>query len=109
MGLIAMLVVGLIAGLVASWLMKAKTGMWIGFNPGHRRQCCRWLGGQSDHWARFGHRGQPDQHHRVDHRRGDCDCHLSLDQARSVNFQYTHGNRLRHNPGRAGFCYQGKI
>ena len=29
MGLIAMLVVGLIAGLVASWLMKAKTGMWV--------------------------------------------------------------------------------
>jgi len=29
MGLIAMLVVGLIAGLVASWLMKAKTGMWM--------------------------------------------------------------------------------
>lgn len=28
MGLIAMIVVGLIAGLVASWLMKAKTGMW---------------------------------------------------------------------------------
>jgi uncharacterized membrane protein YeaQ/YmgE (transglycosylase-associated protein family) len=29
MGLIAMLVVGLIAGLVASWLMKAKTGMFV--------------------------------------------------------------------------------
>jgi uncharacterized membrane protein YeaQ/YmgE (transglycosylase-associated protein family) len=27
MGLIATIVVGLIAGLVASWLMKAKTGM----------------------------------------------------------------------------------
>ncbi|MBN1371419.1 MAG: GlsB/YeaQ/YmgE family stress response membrane protein [Anaerolineaceae bacterium] len=29
MGLIAMIVVGLIAGLVASWLMKAKTGMLV--------------------------------------------------------------------------------
>lgn len=29
MGLIATIVVGLIAGLLASWLMKAKTGIWI--------------------------------------------------------------------------------
>ena len=29
MGLIAMIVVGLIAGLLASWLMKAKTGMLV--------------------------------------------------------------------------------
>jgi uncharacterized membrane protein YeaQ/YmgE (transglycosylase-associated protein family) len=29
MGLIATIVVGLIAGLVASWLMKAKTGMLV--------------------------------------------------------------------------------
>lgn len=29
MGLISMIVVGLIAGLVASWLMKAKTGMLV--------------------------------------------------------------------------------
>jgi uncharacterized membrane protein YeaQ/YmgE (transglycosylase-associated protein family) len=29
MGLIATIVVGLIAGLVASWIMKAKTGMLV--------------------------------------------------------------------------------
>ncbi len=29
MGLISMIVVGLIAGLVASWLMKAKTGVLV--------------------------------------------------------------------------------
>ncbi len=29
MGLLATIVVGLIAGLVASWLMKAKTGMLV--------------------------------------------------------------------------------
>jgi uncharacterized membrane protein YeaQ/YmgE (transglycosylase-associated protein family) len=29
MGLFATIVVGLIAGLLASWLMKAKTGMWV--------------------------------------------------------------------------------
>ena len=29
MGLIATIVVGLIAGLLGSWIMKAKTGMWI--------------------------------------------------------------------------------
>ncbi len=29
MGLIATIVVGLIAGLVASWLLKAKTGMFV--------------------------------------------------------------------------------
>ncbi len=29
MGIISMIVVGLIAGLVASWLMKARTGMLV--------------------------------------------------------------------------------
>ena len=29
MGLIATIVVGLVAGLLASWLMKAKTGVWV--------------------------------------------------------------------------------
>jgi len=29
MGLLATIVVGLIAGLIASWLMKAKTGMFV--------------------------------------------------------------------------------
>lgn len=29
MGLIATIIVGLVAGLLASWLMKAKTGVWV--------------------------------------------------------------------------------
>lgn len=29
MGLISMIIVGLVAGLLASWLMKAKTGMLV--------------------------------------------------------------------------------
>ncbi|MBN1138307.1 MAG: GlsB/YeaQ/YmgE family stress response membrane protein [Anaerolineae bacterium] len=29
MNLLATIVVGLIAGLIASWIMKAKTGVWV--------------------------------------------------------------------------------
>jgi uncharacterized membrane protein YeaQ/YmgE (transglycosylase-associated protein family) len=29
MGLIATIVVGLVAGLLGSWIMKAKTGVWV--------------------------------------------------------------------------------